>query len=408
VNGGGSRSTQPEVVGIRKVLVVSACLPPMVSGSSKMMRNLLSPFPNESLVLLRGNNPLFSMGQESSLGPAEAVDIPLFLRERKWGFGRFPRFFEYLWVPLLTFRMVRVARRERVSAIFANYPYGYFLLSIWLANRFLKLPLYVYMHSLWEETVDSALDAFMAGLFERRIFTDARAVYAPTDEAIDHYKKKHGIKVRLLPHAVDLEDGAPAEAQPPEIPDEGSPTVVFTGGIYKMNYDAVSAMVKAVETFPPVPGRGDLEMILCTTTPPRSLEAMGIRGSRVDARLVDTQTAMRLQKQADLLYLPLAFETPWVDEIRTVFPTKAVEYFVSGKPILLHGPSECFTVRDARKYGWAYVVDTRDSKALQEAVQRLLTEQSLREKLVANAWAAAARRDARKIAADLQRDMGLL
>ena len=380
----------------------------MVSGSSKMMRNLLSPFPKDSLVLLRGNNPMFSMGQESSLGPAEIVDIPLFLRKRQWGFGIFPRYFEYLWVPLLALRMALVARRERVSAIFANYPYGYFLLSSWLASRFLKLPLYVYMHSLWEETVDSALDAFMARLFEKRIFTDARAVYAPTEDAIEHYRKKHGITVRLLPHAVDLEDGAPSETPPSEIPRGGSPTVVFTGGIYNMNYDAIMAMVKALETLPPIPGRGELKLILCTTTPPRALEVMGIRGKNVDARLVDTQTAMRLQKHADLLYLPLAFETPWMDEIRTVFPTKAVEYFVSGKPILLHGPSNCFTVRDARKYGWAYVVDSQDSKALQEAIQRLLTEQPLREKLVENAWAAATRRDTRKIAEDLRRDMGLL
>ena len=117
---------------------------------------------------------------------------------------------------------------------------------------------------------------------------------------------------------------------------------------------------------------------------------------------------MRLQKEADLLYLPLAFETPWQDEIRTVFPTKAVEYMVSGTPILLHGPADSFTVKDAREHGWALVVDTKDPEALWDGIRRLLADRPLREKLVENARAAAVRRDARKIAKGLQEDLGLL
>jgi glycosyltransferase involved in cell wall biosynthesis len=117
---------------------------------------------------------------------------------------------------------------------------------------------------------------------------------------------------------------------------------------------------------------------------------------------------MRLQKEADLLYLPLAFETPWPDEIRTVFPTKAVEYLVSGTPILLHGPADCFTVKDAREQGWAHVIDTKDPEALREGIRRLVVDRSLREKLVENARAEAVRRDARRIAKGLQEDLGLL
>jgi len=66
--------------GIRKVLVIASCLPPMVSGSSKMMRNLFGAFPRGTAVFLRGNNPMFRLGQEDALVPVEVADLPHLLR----------------------------------------------------------------------------------------------------------------------------------------------------------------------------------------------------------------------------------------------------------------------------------------------------------------------------------------
>jgi glycosyltransferase involved in cell wall biosynthesis len=166
-------------------------------------------------------------------------------------------------------------------------------------------------------------------------------------------------------------------------------------------------MVEALETMAPVSGERPVRLLVCAPNSTRSLDAIGIRGERVEKRTIDTQAAIRLQQEADLLYLPLAFETPWRDEIRTVFPTKAVEYLVSGTPILLHAPGDSYTALEARKLGWAHVVDTLEPIDLQRAVQRLLRDQPLREKLVENARAAARLRDARKIAAGLQKDLGL-
>jgi glycosyltransferase involved in cell wall biosynthesis len=108
-----------------------------------------------------------------------------------------------------------------------------------------------------------------------------------------------------------------------------------------------------------------------------------------------------------MLYLPLAFDTPWKDEIRTVYPTKAVEYLVSGTPILLHAPADSYTAQEARELGWALVVDRPDTPALQDAIRRLAEDGALRESLVSAARKAAEGRDARGIAEGLMRDLGL-
>ena len=389
-----------------KALVISACLPPMASGSAKMMRNLLGPFPRGSLVFLRGNNPMFRLGQEADLGPVEVADLPKILRRHSFRIS-LPSWLEYLWAPAIGRRAAALARRGKVVSIFANYPFGYYLVAAWIAARRVGVPLLVYMHSLWEETPPSAADRIFARLLEGRIFRDAAAVYVPTEAAAAHYRAKHGIAPRLLPHAVNLADGAPGE--PPAAPRApGAPrTILFTGGVYHMNRDALQAMVRTVEKMAIAPGEPEIRLLVCAPNDPDSLARLGIAGARTEVRSVDTATAMRMQREADLLYLPLAFDTPWRDEIRTVFPTKAVEYFVSGKPILLHAPADCFTVEDTRRFGWAYVVDTLDPASLDAAIRRLLSDAPLRAALVRGARAAAASRDAKAIAAGLARDLGL-
>jgi len=401
-----TEGASPAPAAPRRALVISACLPPMSSGSAKMMRNLLGPFPPSSLVFLRGNNAMFRLGQEDALGPAEVADMPNRLRRRSFRIS-LPAWLEYLWAPAIGRRAAGVVRRERVVSIFANYPYGYFLVAAWLAARATGIPLHVYMHSLWEETIDNAADRVMARLFEARIFRDAAAVYVPTEAAAAHYRAKHRIEPRILPHAVNLADRADAPAGPPDTAPRGERTVLFTGGVYKMNRDTLQAMVRTVEKMAVAPGEPGIRLLVCAPNDPALLARLGIAGPRTEVRFVDTATAMRLQREADLLYLPLAFDTPWRDEIRTVFPTKAVEYLVSGRPILLHAPADCFTVEDARRWGWAHVVDTIDSAPLEAAIWRLLSDAGLRTALVQGARAAAASRDAKAIAAGLRRDLGL-
>lgn len=404
-----TEGASPAPVAPRRALVISACLPPMSSGSAKMMRNLLGPFPRGSLVFLRGDNAMFRLGQDDPLGPAEVADMPNALRRRSFRIA-LPSWLEYLWTPAIARRAAALARREGIVSIFANYPYGYFLVAAWLAARATGIPLHVYMHSLWEETPPSAADRIAARLLEGRIFRDAAAVYVPTEAAAAHYRAKHAVSPRLLPHAVNPADAGPGDT-PPVAPGSRAPgaprTILFTGGVYHMNCDALAVMVRTVEKMALAPGEPPVRLLVCAPNDPASLARLGIAGERTEVRTVDTATAMRLQREADLLYLPLAFDTPWRDEIRTVFPTKAVEYLVSGRPILLHAPADCYTVEEAKRLGWAHVVDTLDPSALEAAIRRLFSEGALRDNLARGARAAARSRDAEPIAARLRIDLGL-
>ena len=81
--------------------------------------------------------------------------------------------------------------------------------------------------------------------------------------------------------------------------------------------------------------------------------------------------------------------------IRHNFPTKALEYMVARRPILVHSPKGSYLTESARKHGYGLIVDTPDASALRNAVVRLLEDKALQRALVAKGVAFARSRDSR-------------
>ena len=78
-----------------------------------------------------------------------------------------------------------------------------------------------------------------------------------------------------------------------------------------------------------------------------------------------------LFKGADMLFLPESFEAKYQDYIRFSISSKAHIYMMSGRPIIVYGPSEAGVVEYARTNGWATVVDQRNIDGLAEAVMSI-------------------------------------
>ena len=78
-----------------------------------------------------------------------------------------------------------------------------------------------------------------------------------------------------------------------------------------------------------------------------------------------------LFKGADMLFLPESFEAKYQDYIRFSISSKAHIYMMSGRPIVVYGPSEAGVVEYARTNGWATVVDQRNIDGLAEAVMSI-------------------------------------
>ncbi len=179
--------------------------------------------------------------------------------------------------------------------------------------------------------------------------------------------------MELLPHTTDTTD-LPEGLQ--QIPGDGPPVVHFAGGINSMmNGDAMLRLARAATIAKTLP-----KLDICASSLSDELRGMGI-----GSRYVDQASLADAQARSTILFLPLAFESPLPLMIRQNFPTKAMDYLRSGRPILVHAPPDSYLTWLAKKEGFALVVDRPDIEELAAAIDRLVADTQLQEDLVAKA-----------------------
>jgi glycosyltransferase involved in cell wall biosynthesis len=96
-----------------------------------------------------------------------------------------------------------------------------------------------------------------------------------------------------------------------------------------------------------------------------------------------------VQRDADILFLPLAFNSPYPDIIKTSAPGKMGEYLAAKKPVLVHAPSDSFISWYFRKYNCGCVVDEDDPEKLAQEIIRLLNDTQMHKQFSENAYSRA-------------------
>ncbi|HEY8151539.1 MAG TPA: glycosyltransferase [Vicinamibacteria bacterium] len=380
------------------ILVAAAGFPPTITGSAVLNRNLWGAWPADDVVAVSVRLP------GARVDPGLALPgVPVTLVE-PWPFRR-PRVAAQL-DPFAAGAVARVvadvARRTQARAIWANWPNTPFLIGAWRAARELRLPLYVHLHDTWREAYAARplpLERLAAWWYEGRLLRAARRLFTITDAAREHYLRSLGLDSTVLPHCVPAAD---LDRPPPAARPVGTRRVLhFAGHVYRaMNTDALAMLARALPLC-----RHDVILHCYTPSSAAPLAAAGIAGDRVEVRFGTRDEVMADQAAADLLVLPLAFRSPNPLEIRTVFPTKLLEYFVSGRPVLVHAPFDSWCARDAGAKGWAAVVDEPSPAALARAIDALLDDAPRQASLVAAARAEARRRAAPDVARALRAEL---
>jgi glycosyltransferase involved in cell wall biosynthesis len=157
-----------------------------------------------------------------------------------------------------------------------------------------------------------------------------------------------------------------------------------------MNLDALRVLAAASELLPP-----EYELLFCTATDLTELQRLGIRSSRLRVTYVSRAEVQRLQSEAHVLVAPLSHKDCSLDEVRTVFSTKLLEYLIAGRPIVVFAPAGAYHTESAQKHGWGYVVTEDSPAALATALVKVATDQRLAAELVRQALQEAYSRDAR-------------
>ena len=95
---------------------------------------------------------------------------------------------------------------------------------------------------------------------------------------------------------------------------------------------------------------------------------------------------------ADVLYLALGFDTQVQKEVEVVIPTRLMDYLPTGIPIIAHGPSNVWTLQEAKNKNWAFCINSVDVEEVQLSLNAFMAKDDYSD-IVEGAWVEANRRD---------------
>ena len=392
-----------------RTLVMSPLVPPMVGSVATVLGTLLKYFPKGSYCILTGNLMGAQYGLESGTAlecEYFSADLPEFLVKRKWNRFLLP-IYDFLQVPVVVWKGVALVRSRKVDNILVTViPNNGFEIAAFFVHKLTGKPLYVYLFEIYAEAQTSRLHKLKARLLEERLLKSAACVFVMSENLQEHLATKYGIKAEVIPHPVEIPQGGDA----PQLETLDGPLdnwreyrIVYTGMIYDAHLDSVLNLVHALDCL----GDANIKLAIYTPRPLERLVELGVRGNHVTFDRLPHSSIASVQRNADILFLPLAFDSPYPELIKNAFPGKLPEYLAVGKPILVHAPACAYISQYARKEGFGLVVDTFNPTDLQKAIQRLLSDQGLRQELVRNARRILVRHEATSVSRRLQKHLGM-
>ncbi|MCI0711455.1 MAG: glycosyltransferase [Chloroflexi bacterium] len=357
----------------RPILLMSRSVPPAISGTASIVGNLAQQFSRDEMVIVGYRE----------LGRPPADWSPDYPRLRYAGvFSTHRRGEEWrrrLQIPVLLLVAVWTAIVSRCKVIVVVYPSPYFLLVGYLVSRITGKPLIAYFHNTF---LDNRPNSAFARWLQQRVFRHARRVLVMSEGMQQFFRERYpDLDTIPLQHSFN----EPLEPYAPLSSLHNPVRLCFAGSVNTTCADALSRMAAVINR------REDVAVTLFTSNTADYLATVGFtENDRVRFASVPYTVVRRNLKEADILLLPHGFVSKFSDEeIRTIFPTKLIEYLASGRPILAHLPADSFLCDFLRRHECALVVNVPAEAAVEEALDQLIGDEGLRNRLSKNALAAA-------------------
>jgi len=379
-----------------KIAVVSQSLPPSATGQAMVLFRLLRNMsPNDYCLIsqIEYNPTAFPLNYSGWLAgkyhclkfaphnegrvPRESNSVVIRLLKRVYIF----RWVFLLWYIYRRAREIAgVIKRDECGAVVACTDNFYDLPAGYLASRLCKVSFFAYMFDDYSyKWIDPEVNAHAQRL-EPFVLKGATGIIVPNEFMRDELRSRYGVEGVIVRNACDPPEDYGDTGVDSFEPGDGV-RIVYTGAVYQAHYDAFVNLVAAIGLLK----RPNVKLHIYASEPAADLIAAGIHGPVVFHKHRAIHFIPRIQRQADILFLPLAFDSPYPEVIKTSAPGKMSEYLAAGRPILVHAPHDCFISWYFRKNECGVVVDRLDPALLAETIDRVLRDADLRQRLGARA-----------------------
>ena len=374
--------SKPPLSNTGHVVIFASLYPPCEkAGSILVMHELLSHFDPNSFTVITATR-----SGARRISPEHGHRV-FRIMHNTYLSGRANVIWRLIQVPLSIRLATRIVKRLRPSVIVGVYPEFEFLHIAQKVAASQKIPWVAYLL----DAVSHCDSRTVFGLMHRRIkkntFRDASCVSVISKGMADYYKNEEGIQMRVLTHIC------------PDLPISTSLCAVanraFMGGsIYSVNTHAAARIAKAMSKL-------NAQLVITTSGSDLQLASAGLYGPHIVrtfyATIQDYQIAL---SQSSFLVLAL----DWPDETRigkeameTIFPTRTMEYLISGRPILVHCPEHYFLAQFFRAHECGVVVSERSGDGLLRACNQMLSDKVAITQVVERARMTATEFSAQKV-----------
>ena len=378
-----------------RVLVISPIRFNQQTGSGVTMSNLFRGWPRDAIAQIHSDD--FTESDHTVCNrylylPPLPIERPRSLRAVVLNLIEFISFVTGWQMPLRALLFMKEAlkwSRQFSPDLIYTRPSEQTILHCWLPRQLAKefgIPYVTRILDDWparyEERQGLTNKFFRKPLLRKRLqalFDEAAINLGISVEMCSAYKERYGVRFVPFHNCIDIEEWAHLEKS---YQVEGEFCIAYVGAVTEDKelgslIDIRNAVLSLrqeghlvrLQIYGPELYEGTIEKYLAH--PPGVVYGGSFHHEEKTAVL----------SRADLLILPINFDSYSLAYVGYSFQTKVPEYMASGTPVLVYGPPTSPNVRYASRDGWGLVVDQPDTGRIEEAIIRLMEDSSLRAEL---------------------------
>lgn len=285
----------------------------------------------------------------------------------------------------ITIQGIKVIKENKIEIFVGISDFGPAMISSYFIHKKTRRPFMLYFFDIYSGNNLSGIGNILAKIFEPKLFKYAEKIIVTNDGTKDFYVKRYGESIAkkiiviynsVFPESYSkVKNDTRLNPQPPY-------NILFTGSIYWPQIESLKNLIQVVNEATDLA----IQLKIYSPSPKNYLKEIGIEESnRVHLFVATPQEMPVIQSQADILFLPLSWNTPSPQIVETATPGKLTDYLIAGKPMLIHAPASTFLVQYAKQNNFACCVDRESKELLKDGIKRLLTDTQYIKNITDNA-----------------------
>ncbi len=355
-------------------MLLTYSLPPLPSGSATVVANIMEGMDENELVVVGAKN--YRIPNDKIRQNAPKVEYISWRTASFKGAGVI-RLAQW---PISLLLSIYYYKKHRCKSIIAQFPNNEFLILGYILSKITGSNFYPFLHnSFADNKARKGIKKWIFEKVEKTIFSRSSAILTISDGLKEYYDKKYNNRfdIKTIRHSYNEAFGKTEFQQPIR-----TKTFALVGSINASNLDATIRLIKAIKES--VEGA---KIYLTSGTPDKYLAQLGLleNGTELTKRFSRNELFDHLHS-VDAVLLPHGFEGEISEvEYKTIFPTKTIEYLLSGRPILAHCPSDSFINHFLTKHGCAFIINEKEMDLIKQKLHLFSKDIEIREKIAYNA-----------------------